>query len=164
MYIDTQPGSKTAWPIALFIALMAYVVEIAAVKTGLLFGRFEYGDVLGWKFFEVPPIIGIYWLILVWGGYSMAFSLKLPVGLRWLVAASLITLLDVLIEPVAEHYGVWTWDNGIIPFQNYIGWFVLSAILSIIFEFYPLVLKPRMGLVVLVCQFLFFGIITYYIS
>ncbi len=164
IYIDTVPGKHTAWPIALFIAVMGYVVEIAGVKTGLLFGNYQYGEVLGWKFFEAPPIIGVNWLIVVWGGFSLAYSLKVPMAFRWLVSAAFITALDFLIEPVAVHFGFWSWADGVIPFQNYVGWFVLASIMSLIFEFYPLVHKPRMGIVALVCQFLFFGALAYYIS
>ena len=44
--------------------ILGYLVEVAGVASGLLFGEYEYGKPLGWKLFDVPLIIGVNWLIL----------------------------------------------------------------------------------------------------
>ncbi|MCA1762796.1 MAG: carotenoid biosynthesis protein [Cryomorphaceae bacterium] len=164
IWIDSKQGNVLGWPIALTIILLGYLVEIFGVQTGLLFGNYEYGEVLGWKFFEVPPIIGVNWLVVIWGCYSFVHSFKVHKYLRWIAVGLMATLLDMLIEPVAIHFGFWQWADGIPPQQNYIAWFIISCAMALLFEKYPLVSKPRLGVVAIVCQFLFFGILLYAIS
>jgi putative membrane protein len=42
--------------------------------------------------------------------------------------------LDILIEPVAIALDFWEWSEGSIPLKNYLGWFVISSILQILFH------------------------------
>jgi putative membrane protein len=159
LWIDSKPGNTTGWPIALTVMLVGYLVEVAGVKTGLIFGEYAYLDVLGWKVLEVPPIIGLNWLVVIWASHSVARTLQIPPALRWLATAGLAVLLDLVIEPVAIHFGFWTWHGAVPPLQNYIAWFVTAAALALVFEKYPLVQKPRLGLVAYICQMLFFGVL-----
>lgn len=162
LWIDTQVDTYHGWITAVSIAILGYVVEIIGVNTGLLFGSYSYGDVLGWKFFNTPPIIGINWLIVIWGSYSMVFSLHIPKQVRWLLTALIATGLDYLIEPVAIQYQFWTWEGETPPLKNFATWFIISAVMALIFEKYPLVKKPRLGVAALICQILFFGTLLLY--
>lgn len=159
IWIDSKGGNKFGWPIALAIMLLGYVIEVIGVNTGVIFGDYAYGEVLGWKILEVPPLIGVHWLILIWGGFSLAVHMQVPKGFRWLVTALLVTALDMLIEPVAMRYDFWEWQGGVVPMHNYIAWFITATVMAAIFEAYPLVKKPRLGLVAFICQILFFGIL-----
>jgi putative membrane protein len=47
-----------------------------------------------------------------------------------------MTLLDVLIEPVAIESDFWHWTNGSIPLYNYISWFFVA--LPIIYAYFKL--------------------------
>ena len=40
------------------------ITESLGVNYGLIFGNYEYGNNLGFKFFGVPFLIGINWIIL----------------------------------------------------------------------------------------------------
>jgi putative membrane protein len=164
LWIDTKAENKHAFTLIFAIWLIGYSVEILGVKTGFPFGEYDYGEVLGWKFFEVPPLIGINWLIVIWGGFSLAKNFRVSKYLRWLVTALLVVGLDVLIEPVAVHYELWSWADGMPPIANYVGWFVVAAILALLFEYYPLVAKPRLGMTAFVCQLLFFGVLHWQIA
>ncbi len=159
LWIDSRPGNTTGWWVALGIILLGYLIEITGVQTGIIFGKYAYLEVLGWKFFEVPPIIGVNWLVVIWGGHSLAKTIQIPRKIRWLITALLATGLDLLIEPVAVHFGYWTWFGDAPPLQNYIAWFITACVLALIFEVYPLVQKPRLGLVAYICQVLFFGLL-----
>lgn len=159
IWIDSKGGNKLGWPIALTIMLLGYLIEVVGVKTGVIFGDYAYGEVLGWKILEVPPLIGVNWLIVIWGGFSLAVHMQIPKGFRWFVSALLATALDFLIEPVAIHFGLWEWHGAEPPLRNYIAWFITAAVMAGIFEAYPLVKKPRLGLVAFICQILFFGIL-----
>ncbi|MFN2422753.1 MAG: carotenoid biosynthesis protein [Cryomorphaceae bacterium] len=159
LWIDTEKNRKSAWPVALVVMVVGYLIEVIGVKTGAVFGTYAYGDVLGWKVLEVPPLIGVNWLIVIWGAFSLSFTIGVSKHFRWLTTAIFAMALDLLIEPVAVHYELWTWFGVKPPIQNYIAWFVTAAVLGAVFEKYPLVRKPRLGVVAFICQILFFGII-----
>ncbi|OFZ54267.1 MAG: hypothetical protein A3D92_18290, partial [Bacteroidetes bacterium RIFCSPHIGHO2_02_FULL_44_7] len=106
----------------LAIALAGYLVEIIGVNTHYLFGSYTYGDSLGIKLFNVPPLIGLNWLVIVISGASIARRLfhKKPLWFIALISALICTFLDVIIEPVAVKFNFWVWDSGSIPVYNYI--------------------------------------------
>jgi putative membrane protein len=159
IWIDSKPGGKNAFTTIFAIWLLGYGVEILGVKSGFPFGEYSYSEVFGWNFFEVPPLIGINWLIVIWGGHSIARTFLVHKNARWFVTAALAVGLDFLIEPVAIHFEFWYWESGAPPTENYIAWFVVASVMSLIFEKYPIVQKPRLGATAFVCQLLFFGII-----
>lgn len=142
--------------------LAGFLVEMVGVQTGLLFGQYEYHQVLGPKLFATPLLIGVNWVILV---YSSAVLLNYVAGkAHWLLkttaAAAIMVALDVLIEPVAVALNFWTWEDGIIPLQNYIAWYGLSFLLIALF--YRLLgnTRNKVAVALLLLQFLFFGILN----
>ena len=40
--------------------------------------------------------------------------------------ASLATIFDALMEPVAVRLGYWQWSGGVIPWFNYASWWLVS--------------------------------------
>lgn len=156
IWIDSKPGNRLGWPIALTLILLGYAVEVIGVQYTEIFGSYTYGNMLGWKFFGVPPVIGIEWLILTWGGYALARPFELNPLLRALAAALVGTGLFWLMQPVLQAYGILQWQQNPIPFKNYAARFGLLLIFALIFDKYPLVTKPRMGQTAALCQFLFF--------
>ncbi|MBL6866293.1 MAG: carotenoid biosynthesis protein, partial [Flavobacteriales bacterium] len=95
-----------AWFVAIGGGL---AVEIVGVQTGMLFGTYSYGDILGPKLAGVPIILGaLWWMSLLgfghWSNRIMAQWLLLKNEaihriVRALITASLMTALDGLIEP-----------------------------------------------------------------
>lgn len=112
---------------------LAFSVGILAegigVNTGILFGDYAYGDALGLKVFGVPIIIGFLWLSLSIGIISMLKSIQLKPVWIILFGSLIMTLFDVLLEPIAIHYNYWTWEGGNIPIFNYVCWFLTSLII-----------------------------------
>lgn len=115
-------------------------VEIFGVQTGWLFGSYSYGEVLGPKIAGVPFILGMLWWISLmglghwsdrimtrWMGALPFYRVK-----RAAVAATLMTALDGLIEPVAIQAGWWSWEGGEVPWTNYVSWWVLSFLFHLI--------------------------------
>lgn len=156
IWLDSKPGNKLGWPIAILIIVLGYCIEIAGVHMPILFGSWTFGEMLGWKFFGVPPVIGLQWLIMVWGAFSIATAFEIHPVLKWLFTALLGTGLFWIMEPLAQHFKLWTWNQTPIPFRNYGFRFLLLFFMAAIFEKYPLVKKPRMGQTAMLCQFLFF--------
>lgn len=110
----------------LTVATLGYGVEVLGVATGWPFGHYTYGQTLGVKMMGVPLMIGINWAMLV-----MAVSLSVrnrPLGIwaKAAVGATILLLMDILIEPVAIAHDFWTWENGGVPLTNYIAWWVIS--------------------------------------
>ena len=105
-------------------------------------------------------MMGFNWLLLI---YCIATSLsKIPsVFVFSFCAALLMTLLDFLIEPIAIKLDFWQWQNDIIPIQNYIAWFVLSFCLFYLFRFINGKVENKFATIILIIQFLFFGILNF---
>ncbi len=156
IWVDSKTNNKLGWPVAIIVILAGYLIEIIGVHFPEIFGSYKYGEMMGWKFFEAPPIIGVEWLIIVWGSFAMATPFQVHPVLKWLFAALIGTGLFWAIEPVARHYSLWTWYEATIPFRNYGLRFILLFIFAALFEKYPLMAKPRLGQTAIICQILFF--------
>jgi putative membrane protein len=117
-----------------FIFLIGYLVEWIGVHTQLLFGNYSYGNNLGIKFFEIPPIIGINWVVLILVSHSVALAIIKDKLFTPILAALFMVGLDILIEPVAINSDYWTWESNVIPFYNYVCWFWISLIIHFIYQ------------------------------
>lgn len=115
--------------------ILGFFVEVLGVKTGIIFGEYEYGSTLGYKFLDVPLAIGLNWVIMVYCTGLFARSVAHQSMPTILVGAGLMTIIDVLIEPVAIQLNFWNWTNGIVPIRNYLGWFVTSLVLQLLFYY-----------------------------
>lgn len=93
--------------------------EIIGVNTGILFGDYAYGTVMGPKLLGVPFLIGINWFVIVFCCGSLMQELnkvmlakyEAPIPrtiVKWSVVidgAVMATFFDWLMEPVAIHLG-----------------------------------------------------------
>lgn len=116
-----------AWK-ALVIYSAGFIVEIAGVNTGLIFGSYEYGPTLGPQLFHTPLIIGVNWLMLVYASLVITSRFFEQRYFRVLVAAVLMVVYDFALEPAAIDLDMWDW-GGPVPMQNYIAWLVISFVL-----------------------------------
>lgn len=114
------------WAVITFA--VTFILEAYGVKTGLIFGEYSYGDVLGFKLFDVPLIIGFNWVMVMLGAISIAYTIDRNIFLVALLASTLAVLFDMVLEPVAMKLGYWNWENNIIPIQNYYAWFAITFI------------------------------------
>ncbi|MBC7524312.1 MAG: carotenoid biosynthesis protein [Flavobacterium sp.] len=138
------------------IALLGFIIEVIGVKTGLIFGKYSYGNGLGYKLLDVPLIISINWAILICAGIitvNRIFANKLTV---LSVAALLVTGIDLLIEQVAPKLDFWQFKNGLPGLHNYLGWIGVAFFIS--YFFYPNIIKGNrtVSLIVLILQIIFF--------
>lgn len=118
--------SNTFLLFSFLVFFLGMLIEIIGVHSGILFGEYAYGSVLGIKFMGVPLIIGVNWLVLVICCSTWMMELKTSVWVKTALSAALMTALDILIEPIAVRFEYWTWQGGEIPVYNYICWFALS--------------------------------------
>ena len=136
---------------------IGFAVEFLGVKTGLLFGNYEYGSTLGIKLFDVPLIIGVNWFVLAIGARGCANGITKNTFYQVLCAALFMVALDFLIEPVAMKYDFWDWHQNKVPIQNYFMWFLVSLLMQVILTKKSILIPFSLGLVILISQFIFFG-------
>jgi bisanhydrobacterioruberin hydratase len=119
------------------LMLIGLAAEWIGVHTGLLFGEYYYTDTLGLSLWNVPLVIGLNWAIVVLGCSAlsslMLSSHVVPQRLnrkvvKLVLAATLATVFDYFLEPVAIHLNFWQWNNGVIPAFNYLSWFGVSLV------------------------------------
>ncbi len=146
----------------LFIAyVVGFVAELFGTQTGLLFGEYAYGRVLGVKLWDTPLMIGVNWVILAYAAGIIANGLL--AGRHWLarglLAALLMVGLDVLIEPVAMEHDFWGWEGDTVPLRNYLGWFVVALPLECLFAAWLPHARNKVAIALFILQFLFFFIL-----
>jgi bisanhydrobacterioruberin hydratase len=161
------------WLFALATMLTGIAVEIIGVNTGLLFGNYAYGDVLGIKWKQVPVIIGVNWFIVIFcSGIAITALLKKitrpindtaaepsPVIKAISVVtdgATLAVAFDWLIEPVAIKLGYWKWEGNEVPGYNYVCWFVISLLLMLLFRISPFKKENKFAIHLFLIQGMFF--------
>jgi putative membrane protein len=145
---------------ALIVIAGGFTLELIGVHTGLLFGEYAYGSALGPKFMEIPLIIGVNWLAIVLASIGVIGSLKLKPGLAAVIAGSLSTAMDYLIEPVAIRFDFWSWTGTVIPVWNYICWFIFCTIFAYLcLKWWGSSNKTGAGLYVI--WLIFFGILNF---
>jgi bisanhydrobacterioruberin hydratase len=135
MLLYFHQGYSRGFGVYVFVvAVGGFLVEVAGVKTGAIFGNYWYGATLGFKVFEVPLVIGANWLLLNYCANVMVQDITKNNWLGAAAAASLMTILDVAIEPVAIHFDFWQWQNNSVPLQNYMGWWLTAFVFSVLFR------------------------------
>ena len=157
--------------------LIGMGTEIIGVNTGLLFGDYQYGQVLGPKINGVPLLIGLNWFIIIFCSGSLllqCFDLlerKLNINITpstfsiivVLGGAAIATCFDIILEPVAVKLNFWSWENGHIPLLNYICWFVISAVLLGIKMYFKKIKVNTFATSLIIIQALFFLILNLFL-
>ena len=115
------------------LAIIGYLMEVAGVATGQIFGEYAYGPVLGFALWKVPLSMALNWLLLIYIFGQLVAPLKSPLVFKAMLAGLGMALLDVIIEPVAIELNYWRWANTSVPFQNYLAWFVTGSIMQVFF-------------------------------
>lgn len=151
------------------------VTEMIGVNTGLLFGKYEYGKVLGAGLYRVPWLIGINWFTVMYCCGIFISHLHSFIERQTVTAESIITpqmrfmsfiidgallatFFDYILEPVAVKLGYWTWlEDGNIPFLNYACWFLISMLLLTVFNLLTFNKRNQFAVHLLIIELLFFG-------
>jgi uncharacterized membrane protein len=142
-------GRKSIFFLAAFTFVVSFVMEYAGVKTGLIYGEYHYGTVLGQKIFNtVPLLVPLSWFMFM---YVSTVTVDAAFGGRYhgwsapflfaILDSATMTAVDVLIDPIWVTRGTWTWTAvqslpagsvfyG-IPVQNYFGWLLTTIIIFV---------------------------------
>jgi putative membrane protein len=151
LVLTHAPKNKKFFAFLIVTCIIGFSAELIGANTGLLFGRYSYGDVLGTKLLNVPLVIAVNWFNIIYCAgmitqsyeqfmikkmeeQQMNISQRLQVTSFVVDAVLLVLLFDWIIEPVASKLGYWQWKNGDVPSYNYFTWAVISIILLIFFR------------------------------
>ena len=121
---------------ALGLAALAFLgglgVELLGSRTGFPFGQYSYAGAPGPLLLGVPLLVPLGW-------FAMTLSAALLArGRPWLTGLLLVAW-DVGLEPLMTAQGFWRWEDpaGVwagAPVQNFLGWFVVGAVLAFVFR------------------------------
>lgn len=145
-----------------FIFIFSFLVEAIGVKTGLIFGEYIYGKGLGIKLFETPLMIGLNWLMLVYCTKIIAEKISGGSTIKLFFAPFLMVVYDFVLEQAAPLLNMWSWEDGKIPAQNYIAWYLLAFLFHLVLEKTKIQFSNKLAIPVFVIQFLFFVILVMY--
>lgn len=137
------------------IYLIGLAVEILGVQTGLPFGEYAYGNALGPQLLGAPLVIGVLWFMLSYAFYIVSQGLGPPWS-RVFISSGLMTLMDVLIEPIAVKLHYWAWASDTVPVANYISWFMISLVMQVLLRNILGKDKNKIAFALLVAQAIFF--------
>ncbi len=137
-----------------FALVLGWCAEWIGVHTGWLFGAYAYSTLLGPGWQQIPFIIACNWAIVLCGSISLASLATDNKYVIPLLAASIATVYDWILEPAALKLDYWHWQDA-IPLYNYACWWVIALLLTILWQFFKV--RPNQFAVnLLIVQILFF--------
>lgn len=142
-----------------FTYIITFLLEVIGVKTGMIFGEYNYGSTLGIKLFDVPLIIGFNWVFVILGSIAISRIMTDNIFLSSIISALIAFIFDLILEPIAIKLDYWSWSEGIIPIQNYLAWFVIAFIASVFFLKLNLKLRSDISIHYFFIQLVFFIIL-----
>lgn len=143
----------------LFVFTAGFLVEMWGVNTGTLFGSYLYGSGLGPKIVGTPPLIGLNWVLMIYLTSAIFAPLRrnLLNGILW--PSLLMVGYDLIMEQVAPKMDMWSWQNDVIPLQNYLMWGLLAIVFHTLRYAMKVSDRNRMALPLFIVQTLFFLLI-----
>lgn len=120
------------------VGSLSYFAEYVGSQTGVLFGKYHYTDLLQPQIAGVPLLIPLAWMMMLPPAWAIAQLITRRTGRNWrfvAVAALAFTAWDLFLDPQMVGWRFWIWEQpgyyfG-IPLSNYLGWLVVSSILTI---------------------------------
>jgi putative membrane protein len=118
--------------------LLGFITEALGVNYGLIFGDYSYGENLGFKVFGVPLIICINWAMLTAISADVAKFFHKNIFVSSFVGALIMTILDLIIEVSAPRFDFWEFNGGVVPIQNYLGWFFTAFVAHLGYQYFKI--------------------------
>ena len=109
---------------------MGWLIELAGTNTGFPFGEYTYSGILGPGLFGTPFMIGVLWWVLIRSAYDICGQFISSDFFKSIITGLAMVGLDILIEPVAIGLNFWQWATPEVPLENYVAWFMCSAVLA----------------------------------
>lgn len=147
-------GAKRAGYVWLALSLFAYLIESIGTQTGFPYGQFEYLSGTGPLLFGVPVWLPLAWAPLLLGAWQVSVRITASKAGRILLSASLLVLLDLVLDPGAVALGIWRYDairSGtspqyfFVPWSNFAGWLVSGSLGAWLLSRFSLPSSPKLA-------------------
>ncbi len=132
-------AARTAKTFAI-VAVLSYLAELLGSQTGIPFGKYHYTDLLQPQLAGVPLLIPLAWLMMLPPAWAIAQLIvprsqpRAPIY-TVLISALAFTAWDLFLDPQMVRMGFWVWQQpGLyfgIPLANYLGWLLISALITL---------------------------------
>ncbi len=139
-----------------FIFISGIGIEILGIQTGKIFGEYRYGDSLGLSILSVPLMIGVNWVFLTYASSSVFEGIRLPDSVKVILASLVMVGYDIVLEQSAPKMDMWYWEEGAVPFQNYVAWFAIAVVFHSVLKIFRINTSNPVAAAILLCQFIFF--------
>lgn len=147
-------AGRRAPALLVITAGLGLAAEIIGTATGFPFGCYEYAQGrLGPALADVPLVVPLAWTAGFYQAAVVASLLCRSAPARVLVTAVGVVGWDLYIDPQMVADGQWIWCGGVIPFTNYLGWFVVGLVMAVAAEVVCPVRRPDRPLSVPVVLF-----------
>ncbi|MDP5082316.1 MAG: carotenoid biosynthesis protein [Winogradskyella sp.] len=140
---------------------LGFITEALGVNFGLIFGTYTYGENLGYKVFGVPLMICVNWALLTATTADVAKYISKNIVISALIGAALMTGLDFILEVSAPRFDFWEFKDGIVPLQNYVGWFITAFIAHLGYQSFNIKTNKVISWHVLVTIIIFFTVFLF---
>jgi uncharacterized membrane protein len=112
------------------IFIFTLFIEVFGVSSSMPFGDYFYGNNLGFKIFDVPLVIGLNWVTVLYLSLNFASIFNFSKTRTAIFSSLLMLMLDFTIEPICSKLDFWYWSNGSAGFANYFAWFAIALLLN----------------------------------
>jgi putative membrane protein len=134
-------GFRRAAVLLAAVAVLTWFAEFVGSKTGFPFGRYDYTPVLQPQLGGVPLLIPFAWFMMLppaWAVVQAAWPHNHRTFWHRLQFAGLsamcLTAWDLFLDPQMVGWNFWQWQEPSgyfgIPFSNYLGWLLVSFVIS----------------------------------
>ncbi|WP_299527010.1 carotenoid biosynthesis protein [Winogradskyella sp.] len=142
--------------------LLGFITEALGVNYGLIFGNYAYGENLGYKVYGVPVMICVNWALLTMATADVSKRFAKHIIATSLIGAALMTGLDFILEVSAPRFDYWEFENGEVPLQNYLGWFVTAFIAHLGYQSFKIKTNKTISFNVLISIVVFFTVFLFF--
>ena len=144
------------------IFVVSMLVEIIGVATGKLFGLYNYNASLGIRIANVPIIIGVNWMILIYASNAILSKITTNKILKVTGASALMVIYDVVLEQAAPLMNMWKFESVCPPIRNYLMWLILALLFQSVIELFNLNTDNKPARALFIIQIFFFLIVVAY--
>ncbi len=155
------------WPVIIWCAgtyAVTFALEVVGVQTGIIFGSYNYGNVLGLQLGGVPLVIGFNWVLIILGGVIFSRRFVHNPLLSALIVGAIAFIVDFVLEPIAIGLGYWQWEDGTVPIRNYLSWFGIAFLSALIYNLAKLKTETKLPMYYVAVQAGFFIALRFFIT
>ena len=127
------------------IAVYAWAIELLGSRSGTPFGEYSYTQAMQPQLGGVPVIIPLAWAMMLFPAWAVSQAILQPVQNRLgrayplffaVLSGLAFTAWDLYLDPQMVSRSLWLWEPGGdyygIPWSNFLGWWLVSSLLTLI--------------------------------